>query len=86
MGLSKEEQEQLDALTRKSKEPDRPAGNINFTLDLSSDSAWERAKSLGLVSDPAPPSNGDSDSDDDDADDPPRRRSGGAGRWAGAGN
>jgi len=83
MALSKEEKAQLDALTKKANEPDDPPGNVNFTLDLSSDSAWERAKQLGIVRDPEPA--GDDDAGDDDAgDDPPRRRSGGASRWAGA--
>lgn len=55
MALSKEEQAQLDALTKKSKEPEGPSGNVNFSLDLSSDSAWERAVKLGLVPGDDPP-------------------------------
>jgi hypothetical protein len=72
VGLTKEEKAQLDALTKKSKEPDPPTPSVNYTLDLGSDAAWERAKQLGLVNDPEP--NGD-DGDDDDADndDPPKR-------------
>lgn len=71
MGLSKEEKEQLEALSRKAKEPDAPAGNINFNLDLSSDSAWERAKKLGLVKDDDG-SDGDGDGDGDGDDGPGR--------------
>lgn len=70
MGLSKEEKEQLEALSKKAKEPDAPAGNINFNLDLSSDAAWERAKKLGLVKDD---DSSDDDDDDADADDKPAR-------------
>lgn len=72
MGLSKEEKAQLEALTKKSKEPDAPSGNVNFTLDLSSDSAWERARKLGLV--PGEDDGGDDDGDDDEADDAPKRQ------------
>ncbi len=73
MALSKEEKEQLEALTRKSKEPDGPRGNINFTLDLGSDAAWERARKLGLI-----PSEDDKDADDEDdePDDVPNRKRG----------
>lgn len=70
MGLSAEEKAQLDKLTAKSKEPDLPAGNINFNLDLSSDSAWERAQKLGLV-----PGNEPEPSEDDEGDEGPKRRS-----------
>ena len=49
MGLSKEEKAQLEALTKKANEPDPPAHNVGFTLDLSSDTAWERAVKLGIV-------------------------------------
>lgn len=72
MGLSKEEKAQMEALVKKSKEPDGPSGNVSFTLDLSSDSAWERAKSLGLVRD-AEADSDDAD-DDDEADDAPKRQ------------
>lgn len=73
MPLSKEEKAQLDALTAKSKEPEGPPQGVNFTLDLSSDTAWERAQQLGIVPKPEaapedPPEEGD---------DPPRRRGGG---------
>lgn len=71
MALSKEEQATLDALTKKSKEKDTPSGNINFSLDLSSDSAWDRAKKLGLI--PGDDAD-DKDDDDDEADDAPTRR------------
>lgn len=87
MGLSKEEKAQLDALSKKAEEPDGPPDNMSFTLDLSSDSAWERAKHLGLVRDPEPAS-GNGDDDDgkgDEGDDPPKRRSG-ANRWAAGGS
>lgn len=67
MALSAEQQKQLDELTKLSKEPEGPPQGVNFTLDLSSDTAWERAKHLGLVKDPEPPSdNGDGDGDGDD--------------------
>lgn len=86
MALSKEEKAQLDALTAKSKEPDGPPANINFTLDLSSDSAWERAKNLGLVREPDSGGNGDGDGDDDDdADDAPKRRGRGSGYFGNTG-
>lgn len=79
MGLNAEERKQLEALNRKAKEPDAPAPNVNFNLDLGSDTAWERAKQLGIV----PGGNSDNgDDDDDDSDDDqgggdeiPRRRS-----------
>lgn len=71
MGLSKEEKAQLEALSRKAKEPDGPSGNINFNLDLSSDTAWERARKLGLIG-------GDDDEGDDEEgdekDDKPTRK------------
>lgn len=77
MGLSKEEQAQLDALSKKAQEPDGPPANVNFTLDLSSDSAWERAKQLGIVREPAPAGDGNGDGGDGgEGDDPPKRRSG----------
>lgn len=72
MGLSAEEKKQLEALTAKSKEPDSPPGNVNFNLDLSSDTAWERAQKLGLVpGNEEPPEEGDPESGDEG----PRRRS-----------
>ena len=84
MGLSKEEKEQLAALQRKAEEPDGPPPNVNFTLDLSSDAAWERGKKLGLFRDDPPESDGDGDGDGDGGgDDPPKRSGGGARRWAG---
>lgn len=82
MALSKEENAQLEALTAKSKEPDGPPANVNFTLDLSSDSAWERAKSLGIVREPET-DNGDDDGDDEDADDAPKRRGRGTSYFGG---
>lgn len=86
MGLSKEEKAQLDALSKKAEEPDGPPDNMSFTLDLSSDSAWERAKHLGLVRDPEPAGNGDEGNDEGgEGDDPPKRRSG-ANRWAAGGS
>lgn len=72
MGLSKEEKAQLEALTKKSKEPDAPAPQVSYTLDLSSDSAWERARSLGLI--PGGDDDGDDDDEEDEADDAPRRQ------------
>lgn len=78
MGLSKEEKEQLEALTRKSKEPDGPPANVNFTLDLSSDSAWDRAKKLGLVREPEP-GGSEEEEEEESGDDPPKRRGRGSG-------
>lgn len=74
MALSKEEKAQLKALQDKEKEPERAAGGVNFTLDLGSDTAWERAKKLGLV--PGDESSDDDEDDDDDGDDVPRRGGG----------
>lgn len=70
MGLSKEEKAQLEALSKKAKEPDGLPGNVNFTLDLGSDIGWERARKLGLI---PGDDNNDDDDDDDDPDDPPKR-------------
>jgi hypothetical protein len=80
MPLSKEEKQQLDELTRKSKEPDAPRGNVNFSLDLSDTEAYKRAQKLGLV--PGDDTPDDDDDDDDEADDAPKRR-GLSDRWAG---
>jgi hypothetical protein len=77
MGLNKEEKAQLEALTAKSKEPDGPPQGVNFTLDLSSDTAWERAKQLGIVREPE--AEGEGGEDDEDADDAPKRRGRGSG-------
>lgn len=55
VGLSEKEKELMAKLQKKAEEPDAPSGNINFSLDLSSDTAWERAKKLGIVSDDEPP-------------------------------
>lgn len=64
MGLNAEEKKALEALTAKSKEPDAPAGNVSFTLDLGNDAAYERGKRLGLFSEPAEePPEGDGDGD-----------------------
>lgn len=73
MGLSKEEKATLEALNKKANEPDELPGNVNFSLDLSSDSAWERAKKLGIIRDD-PPADDDNDDNDEDLDDAPRRR------------
>lgn len=74
MALSKEEKAQLDALTKKSKEPDAPRGGLNFNLDLSDDKAYQRAVKLGLI-DGDDDGDGDGDGDgDDDGDDTPKRR------------
>lgn len=74
MGLSKEEKAQLDALTKKANEPDTPPPNVSYTLDLGNDSAFERAKKLGLI----PSDDGGNDDDDDDSEeelaDVPKRR------------
>ena len=71
--LSDEEIATLKKLQEKQKAPDAPSPSVNYTLDLASDAAWERAKQLGIVSEP----NGSDDDDDsdEDADDAPRRRS-----------
>ena len=81
MPLSKEEQEQLEALQRKADEPDPPAGggstrNLNITIDLGDPDQVKRGLKLGLLErgdldefdDPDP------DGDDPPADDEPRRR------------
>lgn len=73
MGLSKEEKATLEALNKKANEPDELPGNVSFSLDLSSDSAWERAKKLGIIHDD-PPADDDDGDDGDDLDDKPRRR------------
>jgi hypothetical protein len=59
--LSDEEKTLLEKLTKKANEPEGPPANVNFNLDLSSDSAWERAKKLGIVRDdpPAAPEGGE---------------------------
>lgn len=74
MGLTEEEKATLKRLNDKSKEPDTPPPSVNYNLDLSSDSAWERAQKLGLV-----PGEGDGDGDgngdgEGEGDDAPRRR------------
>ena len=71
MALSKEEKEQLERLSAKAKEPDGPRGDVHFTLDLSSDSAWERAVKLGIIPSDDPPPD---DKRDDPGDDGPKRR------------
>ena len=70
MGLSKEEKAQLEALSKKAKEPDGPSGNISFTLPLDSDAAWERARKLGLI--PSDDDEDDSDEDEEKSDTPNR--------------
>jgi hypothetical protein len=75
MALSAEEKKQLKALQQKEKEIDRPAGGVNFNLDLSDDKAYDRAVKLGLISEPGDNGDDDGDDDADDADDAPRRRS-----------
>lgn len=72
MALSKEQKDQLKELQRLEKEPATPAGNVNFSLDLSNDAAWERARKLGLI--PGDDDNGSDDDDDDEADDAPKRQ------------
>lgn len=75
MGLTDEEKATLEKLSKKAKEPDAPAPSVNYSLDLSNDNAWERAKQLGLVSDPEP-NGGDGDGDgggDGDGDKTPKR-------------
>lgn len=74
MGLSAEQKKQLAELQRLEKEPDTPAPNVTFNLDLSSDAAWERAAKLGII-----PSEDDGDEDEDgdsdgDGEEAPRRR------------
>lgn len=73
MGLNEEQRKQLKELQRLEKEPDKPAPSVSFTLDLGSDTAWERAKSLGLVSDGDGDDGGDDD-EEEEADDAPRRQ------------
>lgn len=75
MALSKEEKATLKALMEKDKEPDAPAGNVNFSLDLGDDKGFMRGVKLGLFSDPDATNDDDGDGDDgDDPDDVPRRR------------
>ena len=78
MGLNAEQRKQLKELQRLEQEPDRPAPNVNYNLDLGSDTAWERAKKLGIIPGDDNGDGGDDDDDDDDAhpgDEIPRRRS-----------
>lgn len=70
MGLSAEEKKTLDALTKKSKEPDAPAPSVNYNLDLSSDTAWNRAKEIGLI----PGGEEESEEEEEEADPTPKRR------------
>ena len=56
--LSREEQEQLDALLARRDAPDEPAGrqesrvhNVNVTIDLSDEKQVKRAMRLGLLND-----------------------------------
>lgn len=62
MALTKEEQETLDALTKKASEPDTPARgeNISVIVDLADPDAVRRAKKLGYLPE---------DFEDDDAGD-----------------
>jgi hypothetical protein len=80
--LNDEQKKQLAELRRMEKEPASPPPSVNFTLPLDSDTAWERAKQLGIVSDPAA-SNGEEEEEEED-DDSPRRRGGFAERWGGS--
>lgn len=76
MALTKEERDQLKALMDKEKEPEKPAADIRFNLDLGNDAAWERARKLGLVpSDEPEPKEGD----EEELDDTPVRRGRGDG-------
>lgn len=72
MGLSAEERATLKALQDKEKEPDREPPKMSFTLDLGSDTGWERAKKLGLVPDDKPDDDGEDE--EEDLADTPRRR------------
>lgn len=84
MPLSKEEQEQYDALTAKAVEKDEPSNaeqrrlNTNITIDLDNEIQVKRAVKAGLL--PAsyleddPPADDDKDGGDAGGD-PPRRRS-----------
>ena len=78
MALTKEQQEQLDELTRLRDEPEpEPSGGglgrvLNVSLDLGDEAQLDRAFKLGLLERPAAD---DPDPDDPpDEDDPPRRR------------
>lgn len=72
--LTDEEKSLLKKLTDKAKAPDGPGGTVNFTLDLGSDTAWERARKLGLITDDDDNADDKSDDDADDADDAPKQR------------
>lgn len=72
MALSKEEKEQLDALTKKSKERDKPEGRLNVNLDLGDDKQVERAKKYGFL--PGDDDEGEGDGDGDGDEETPKRR------------
>jgi hypothetical protein len=63
MGLSAEEKATLEALSKKAQEPDGPPAGVSFNLDLSNDTAWERAKKLGLIRDDPTPDEGEPEPD-----------------------
>lgn len=95
--LTDEQQKALDELTALRDAPDAPAGrgeNLNFTIDLSDDTAVRRALKLGVLTrgdldefdDDPDDGDGDADGDDDPAGKPdpqPRRRLTGADRMMG---
>jgi hypothetical protein len=74
VALSKEEREQLQKLMDKEKEPAGPPAGTTFHIDLGSDSAWERAKKLGLISEPV--ENGDGEEGEGEGEPGPKGRSG----------
>jgi hypothetical protein len=96
--LSKDQEDQLAELERLRDAPDddRPGRgeNLNFTIDLSNDTAVRRALKLGVLTrgdldefDEADPDDGDDpDGGDPDPDEQPRRRLTGADRMMGSGS
>lgn len=76
MALTEEEKSLLAKLTKKAKEPDQapPGRMLNFTIDLASDAAVERAKKLGIFPADDPEPDPDPDPDPDPGDDPPKRK------------
>lgn len=60
MALSKDERrKQLEQELADLDKPEPPAGNVNFTLPLDSDVAWERAIKAGIIRDDSKDGNGD---------------------------
>jgi hypothetical protein len=77
--LSADEKAQLEALTKKAKEPERSSGGgnhrLNVSIDLADEAQVKRAQKLGLLGDYAPDDESDEEAggDGDDGGDPPKR-------------